>query len=93
MGLTGRYNFRRSWRSRLTFIVEEEYQSLWGGEKRRWRSATLADLAEPEMRQLLNFRFERQFRRGGSGLVKAAAQPSLLHNDSLRSRPDQQPPQ
>jgi hypothetical protein len=60
-GLTGRFNFRKTLRGRLGLVVEEEYRSLWGGEKRRWRSATLADLAEPEMRALVDLRFQRQF--------------------------------
>ena len=62
MALTGRFNFKKTWRGRLSFVVEEECASRWGGEKRRWRRGTLADLAEPEMRALVDLRFQRQFR-------------------------------
>lgn len=73
--MTGRFNFKKTWLGKLTFVVEEEYQWLWGGEKRRWRRATLADLAEPEMRPLVDLRFQRQFNsRAATPLVKADAQ-------------------
>ena len=69
-GLTGRFNFKRTWGRRLGLVVEEEYASRWGGEKRRWRRATLADLAEPEMRALIDLRFQRKF-----GGLSTAARP------------------
>jgi hypothetical protein len=40
--------------------VEEQVHSR-SGEKRRWRKATLTDLAEPEMRALIDLRFKPQF--------------------------------
>jgi hypothetical protein len=61
MPLTGRFNFKKTWRGKLTLIVEEEYRSKWGGEKRRWRTAGLCGLAEPEMRTLIDLRFQRKF--------------------------------
>ena len=61
MSLTGRFNFRKTWRGKLTLEVEEQVSSRWGGEKRRWRSAQLTDLAEPEMRALIDLRFQPQF--------------------------------
>ena len=65
MALTGRFNFRRSWFGRLMLEVEEETKALFGGEnkppKRRWRKATLMDLAQPEMRALIDLRFQPQF--------------------------------
>lgn len=61
MSLTGRFNFSKSWRGKLTLEVEEIAQPRWGGEKRRWRRATLSDLAEPEMRALIDLRFKPQF--------------------------------
>jgi len=74
--LTGRFNFRKTWRGRLSLDVEEEYQSHWGGEKRRWRKANLADLAEPEMRALVDLRFQRQFRGRVADPIQASDPPS-----------------
>jgi hypothetical protein len=65
MALTGRFNFRRSWFGKLMLEVEEEVKPFFGGEgkplKRRWRRATLLDLAQPEMRALIDLRFQPQF--------------------------------
>jgi hypothetical protein len=65
MALTGRFNFRRSWFGKLVLEVEEETKALFGGDKkppkRRWRKATLIDLAQPEMRPLIDLRFQPQF--------------------------------
>jgi len=87
VALTGRFNFKRTWRSRLTFVIEEEYQSFWGGEKRRWRRATLADLAEPEMRPLVDLRFQRQFRSRAAVPVEAEAQPNSSLPDTVVTFP------
>jgi hypothetical protein len=65
MALTGRFNFRRSWFGKLMLEVEEEVKPFFGGDnkplKRRWRRATLMDLAQPEMRSLIDLRFQPQF--------------------------------
>ena len=65
MALTGRFNFRRSWFGKLMLEVEEEVKPFFAGEnkplKRRWRRATLIDLAQPEMRPLIDLRFQPQF--------------------------------
>ena len=61
MPLTGRFNFRKTWRGRLVLEVEEQVSSRWGGEKQRWRRADITDLAEPEMRALIDLRFKPQF--------------------------------
>lgn len=61
MSLTGRFNFRKTWRGKLTLELEELVSSRWGGEKHRWRSAKLIDLAEPEMRALIDLRFKPQY--------------------------------
>jgi hypothetical protein len=79
-GLTGRFNLTRTWRGRLALVVEEEYPSLWGGEKRRWRRATLADLAEPEMRALVDLRFQRQFTGRPAKSVEPVAKQAELPN-------------
>jgi hypothetical protein len=65
MALTGRFNFRRSWFGKLVLEVEEEAKPFFGSEKkplkRRWRRANLIDLAQPEMRPLIDLRFQPQF--------------------------------
>jgi hypothetical protein len=66
MALTGRFNFRRSWFGKLVLEVEEEAKPMFGGSdkkpvKHRWRRATLLDLAQPEMRALIDLRFQPQF--------------------------------
>ena len=65
MALTGRFNFRRSWFGKLVLEVEEETKPFFASEKKpvkhRWRRATLIDLAQPEMRALIDLRFQPQF--------------------------------
>jgi hypothetical protein len=65
MTLTGRFNFRRSLFGRLMLEVEEEVKPFFASDKkpvkRRWRKATLIDLAQPEMRALIDLRFQPQF--------------------------------
>jgi hypothetical protein len=67
MALTGRFNFRKTLTGRLRLQVEYEGASLWGfltGNKtacRRWRNATVLDLAAPELRTLIDQRFHPQF--------------------------------
>ena len=65
MALTGRFNFRRSWLGKLVLEVEEEAKPIFGKDKKpvkyRWRRATLIDLAQPEMRALIDLRFQPQF--------------------------------
>src|SRR5688572_15881407 len=61
MGLTGKYQFRRKFWGKVVLQVEEEVKPLWsksGDLKRRWRDATLMDLAAPEMRFLIDMRFK-----------------------------------
>ena len=67
MALTGRFNFRKTLTGRLRLQVEYEGASLWGfltGKRtacRRWRDATVLDLAAPELRTLIDHRFRPQF--------------------------------
>ena len=66
MGLTGRLDFRRKWTGKLVLRVEEEVRAFWSrsGEhkvKRRWRDATLMDLAAPELRPLMDLRMRPQY--------------------------------
>jgi hypothetical protein len=65
MALTGRFNFRRSWFGKLVLEVEEETKPFFASDKKpvkhRWRRASLIDLAQPEMRALIDLRFQPQF--------------------------------
>ena len=57
MGLTGNFRFRKGLRRRAVLQVEEEVKPFWsksGELKQRWRDATLADLAEAELRTLID---------------------------------------
>lgn len=62
MALTGKFTFRKSLWGRIILQVEEEVKPLWRRSdptalKRRWRDATLMDLAAPELRPLIDLRF------------------------------------
>src|SRR3712207_8684562 len=53
---------------RSVLQVEEETKSLWPFSQRtpfrkRWRNATLMDLAAPELRALIDLRYKPQFMR------------------------------
>jgi hypothetical protein len=77
-GLTGRFWFRKSWTGKLVLLVEEERSHWFGGPgetKRRWRDATLLDLAEAPMRTL-----ERTYR------VEHAAGPGRVLQTALPAR-------
>jgi hypothetical protein len=61
MGLTGKFKFRKSLWGKIIHEMEEEVKPFWsrskpGLVKRRWRDATLMDLAAPEMRHLIDMR-------------------------------------
>jgi hypothetical protein len=55
MALTGHFEFRKTFWGKLVLRVEEEVKPFWQSKpKRRWRDATLMDLAAPEMRHLID---------------------------------------
>ena len=64
MALTGQYQFRKTFRSKIVLQVEEEVKHpfwSWFGRaetKKRWRDATLMDLSAPALRVLLDWRFK-----------------------------------
>jgi hypothetical protein len=63
MALTGRFNLRKSFTGRLVLQVEEEVKTLLGlftrgpARKRRWRDATILDMAAVELRPLIDLRY------------------------------------
>ncbi len=57
MGLTGGYRFRKGLRGKTVLQVEEEFTPFWSASevvKRRWRDATMIDLADPTLRSLID---------------------------------------
>ena len=56
MALTGKFEFRKTLWGKIVLRVEEEVKPFWSRSKpkRRWRDATLMDLAAPEMRSLID---------------------------------------
>ena len=62
MGLTGRFNLRKTFSGRIVLQVEEEKKSFWSffaeqpKLRRRWRDATMMDLAAVELRPLVDVR-------------------------------------
>ena len=78
MGLTGRFDFRRKWTGKIVLRVEEEVRAFWSGSgehklKRRWRDATLMDLAAPELRSLMDLRMQPQYMARHVELERAPA--------------------
>ena len=67
MGLTGKFKFRKTLWGKIVLQVEEEVKPFWSRSKpaalkRRWRDASLMDLAAPEMRTLIDLRFRPHLR-------------------------------
>jgi hypothetical protein len=67
MALTGRFNLRKTFTGRIVLQVEEEVRGFWsrmtGTNKlhRRWRDASVLDLAAPELRSLVDLRFRPRY--------------------------------
>src|SRR5829696_4496336 len=81
MGLTGKFKFRKSLWGKIVLEMEEEVKPFWsrskpGLVKRRWRDATLMDLAAPEMRHLIDMRYKSRPSFQSSVTPSVAAAPS-----------------
>ena len=64
--LTGRFTFRRTFTGKIVLQVEEEIRTPWPMSRKRplrkrWRNATLIDLAATEMRPLMDLRMRGAF--------------------------------
>lgn len=96
MALTGKFSFRKSLWGRIVLQVEDEVKPFWrrskpGPLKRRWRDATLMDLAAPEMRPLIDLRFKPHFRFQNPPTPEAIPVPSGgTSMDAVTSAPIQQ---
>ena len=60
MPLTGRFDFRKTFSGKLVLILEEDVRALSplrkGSTRRRWRKATVMDLAATELRSMMDHR-------------------------------------
>jgi hypothetical protein len=75
MGLTGKFKFRKTLWGKIVLQIEDEVKPFWsksGALKRRWRDATLMDLADPQMRTLIDMRFKPHLRSYSSFGPEAA---------------------
>jgi len=84
MGLTGKFKFRKKLWGKLVLQIEEEVKPFWSRSKpeilkRRWRDATLMDLAAPEMRHLIDMRFKPYLYARSSTAPEGASAPGELH--------------
>ena len=83
MALTGKFKFRKTLWGKIVLQIEEEVKPFWSrsapeARKRRWRDATLMDLAAPEMRPLIDMRFKPHlWARSASGLETELAPRDL----------------
>jgi hypothetical protein len=85
MSLSGRFAFRRSLSGKIVLKVEEEVKVPWplsrtAKSRRRWRDARLSDLAEAEMRTLMDMRNQPQL------VPKSAYVAALAHVIRLRDQ-------
>jgi hypothetical protein len=93
MALTGRFTFRRSFWGRIVLQVEEEKKSLFSRAKpfkKRWRDATLMDLAAPELRALIDLRYKPHFMAQNEYLAPddtTASQPVAVESEGFDAVP------
>jgi len=106
MALTGKFRFRKSLWGKIVLQIEEEVKPFWSrsnpeARKRRWRDATLMDLADPQMRFLIDMRFKPYLRfvsrhapeialahRARDEAPAEIATPAPLLSDELRPSAD-----
>ncbi len=88
LGLTGKFKFRKTLWGKIVLQLEEEVKPFWSRSqpvvlKRRWRDATLMDLAAPEMRHLIDMRFKPYLYAHGSIAQEGASAPGEPHEAGL----------
>lgn len=91
MPLTGRFNFQRTWTGKVVLLVEEDRTRWWpfnriSPTRRVWRPARLWDLAQPELRALMDLRNKAHL-PGLATPVRPPQEPPRL----LRGPDDQAP--
>ena len=95
MPLTGKFRFRKTLWGKIVLQLEEEAKPFWsksGAPKRRWRDATLMDLADPVMRPLIDMRFRPHFQSQNSFAAEATTARRERHGadgvEEQAPRPD-----
>ena len=98
MPLTGKFDFRKTVWGKIVLRVEEEVKPFWSrskpdARKRRWRDASLMDLAAPEMRTLIDLRFRPHLRSQTSFVPEATTAHREQHKveggvEAQAPRPD-----
>jgi hypothetical protein len=65
MPLTGRFDFRKTFSGKLVLMLEEDVRALSplrkGSTRRRWRKASVMDLAATELRPLMDLRSKPKY--------------------------------
>ena len=86
MPLTGRFKFRRALTGRVVLQVEED-KPLWrsgnGKTRRRYRDANVMDLANPELRALIDLGNKPQFIQPLSRAPEPVGQASADRADEM----------
>jgi hypothetical protein len=80
MGPTGKFKFRKALWGKIVLQIEEEVKPFWSRSKpvalkRCWRDAPLMDLADPQMRPLIDMRFRPHLRSQSSFASEATSAP------------------
>ena len=93
MALTGRFTFRRTLMGKIVLQLEEEVKAMWPMSRKspytkRWRNATLMDLAAPELRPLMDLRYKPQFMAQYEYLSPEAAAPHPAPAKGAANSPD-----
>jgi hypothetical protein len=93
MALTGRFTFKRSLWGKIVLQLEEEVRATWPVSRRtpfkkRWRNATLMDLAAPELRALMDLRYKPQFMAQYEYLAQDAHQPAPRKEETVKPIPN-----
>ena len=91
MGLTGKFKFRKTLRGKIVLQIEEEVKPFWSrskpeARKRRWRDATLMDLADPQMRFLIDMRFRPHLRSQSSFASETTAHREQHEADGVAAQ-------
>ena len=96
MGLTGRFNLRKTFSGRIILQVEEEKKSFWSffakevKLRRRWRDAKMIDLAAVELRPLMDMR-DRTYNPFSHLATRATPQPAREPEPTLTVVVEQDP--
>ena len=91
--LTGRVNFRRTFRGRIVLQVEEEVSVRWTLKRQaatrcRWRDASVLDLTRVELRHLVDLR-TRPYLAPLREAAQAPSEPALAVPDPVRPRAEE----